>query len=169
MTHAQAPLRRLGRPSRPRLGGRFAAHVQDAPSPPPPPMDAEPVLRPSVAQRCVELGVRLTDKRRRLVEVFDSVGAPIDLDEVWWKAVELELDINRSSLHRLAADLVAAGVLHEIGPGDRRTRYATPLSTRVEIAAAPAEDPTLAEMLVEALARRGVDATNRRIVITVQD
>lgn len=175
MTHAHALLRPRGRPVRPRLGGRFASQATAMASPRPETSPADtPSLRPTVMQRCAELNFRLTDKRRQLVEVFDRVSAPIDLDEAWWKAVELELDVNRSSLHRLAADLVAAGVLNEIGPADRRARFATPLSPTVEIRAtgtAPTvvEDPTLSEMLVETLAKRGLDVTQRRIVITVLD
>jgi len=159
---------------RPRLGGRFATQKAELVVVPPPASIEDPGLRASVARRCDDLGVRLTDKRRRVVELFDLTPMPIDLDQVWWKAVELELDINRSSLHRLAADLVAAGVLCEIGPSDRRTRFATPPSVQVEIAAGEAEaatveDPSLTEMLIEVLASRGVDVTRRRIVISVQD
>lgn len=164
-------LRLNGRRLHPRLGGRLAAQAAA-----PVPMAAATTpdgLRQGVVERCDALGVRLTSKRRRLAELFDLAPGPIDLETVWWKAVEMDLEVNRSSLHRLANDLVTVGVLQEIGVADRRTRYATPPAVSVEIATgdtASAElDPTLIEHLVGALARHGVDATGRRIVISLAD
>lgn len=172
MSQARAMLRLNGRRLHPRLGGRLAAQAA-APEPQPVAAPAQGGLRQSVVERCDALGVRLTSKRRRLAEMFDRTPAPIDLETVWWTAVEMELEVNRSSLHRLANDLVAVGVLREIGVADRRTRYATPPSVSVEIAtdagATLEQDPTLIEHLVEALARHGVDAAGRRIVITLAD
>lgn len=172
MSQASAMLRLNGRRLRPRLGGQFA--VQAAmPEPKPVAAATHDGLRASVVARCEMLGVRLTAKRRRLAEVFDMVPAPIDLETVWWKAVDLELEVNRSSLHRLANDLVAVGVLREIGVSDRRTRYATPPAVAVEITAGASvsteHDPTLIEHLLDALARHGVDAAGRRIVISLAD
>jgi len=165
-------LRLNGRRLRPRLGGQFALQTA-TPEPKPVTAPAHSGLRASVAERCEALGVRLTAKRRRLAEVFDMVPAPIDLETVWWKAVELELEVNRSSLHRLANDLVAVGVLREIGVSDRRTRYATPPAVAVEVivgaGVAAEHDPTLIEHLLDALARHGVDAAGRRIVISLAD
>ena len=174
MSQASAMLRLNGRRLRPRLGGHFAAKIA-APEPKSLAAPARDGLRASVVERCEALGVRLTAKRRRLAEVFDMVPAPIDLETVWWKTVELELEINRSSLHRLANDLVTVGVLREIGVSDRRTRYATPPAVAVEVIVggvapvATEHDPTLIEHLLDALARHGVDAAGRRIVISLAD
>lgn len=132
------------------------------------------VQRPSVVERCAQLGVRLTEKRRRLAEVLDMAPSPIDLEAVWWKAVELGIDVNRSSLHRMCNDLVEVGVLNEIGFADRRGRYATPPTVSLAITDASGQkvssddDATLIELLIEALARNGVDASGRRIVVTVE-
>jgi Fe2+ or Zn2+ uptake regulation protein len=130
-------------------------------------------LRLTVSQRCAELGVRLTDKRRQVVELFDQLGSPIDLDEVWWKACELGVKVNRSSLHRLAGDLVELGVLNVIGLGDRRARFATPLLPVIELATPDGQsrridDPTLSEMLIDAAAAAGMEIGRRKIIITVQ-
>lgn len=169
MTHAYSKLRPRGRAvARPRLAILPSAIEHPLPLPVPSP------LRPSVAQRCAELGVRLTSKRRQVVELLDQVSTPIDLDEVWWKAGEFGIRINRSSVHRLANDLVAAGVLRALGPNpsDRRVRFATPLVARIELAASGAEprtidDPSLAEAIVEALSRHGLSLDGRKITISV--
>lgn len=108
-----------------------------------------------------------------MVDLLDLVEQPLVLEQAWWKAKELGLDINRSSLHRLVASLVDAGVLVEWGPGDRRTRYTTPVSAMVEIDAADGAvhriaDQTLAEMLVEAFTKRGIAIEGRKIVISLK-
>ena len=131
-------------------------------------------VRPTIVERCAELDVRLTDRRRQMVDLLDRVPSPIVLEDAWWLARELDIDINRSSLHRLVGNLVDAGVLVEWGPGDRRTRYTTPVAVQVEIegadgAAQKVEDQTLAEMLVEALGKRGVNIGARKIVVTLKD
>lgn len=130
-------------------------------------------LRLTVSERCAELGVRLTDKRRQVVELFDKLGSPIDLDEVWWKACDLGVKVNRSSLHRLASDLVEIGVLNVIGLGDRRARFATPLLPVIELTTPDGQsrridDPTLSEMLIDLAAAAGMEIGQRKIVITVQ-
>lgn len=165
MSQARALYRLNGQRLRARFDGRSPPH--HAAAPPTPALNA---LRPGVVARCEQLGVRLTEKRRRLVEVFDMVPSPIDLETVWWKAVELKIDVNRSSLHRMCNDLVAVGVLNEIGFADKRGRYATPPAVTLEIAGAePHEDATLVELLIEALAKAGVDTSGRRIVVSVED
>lgn len=131
-------------------------------------------VRPTIVERCAELDVRLTDRRRQMVDLLDRVASPIVLEDAWWLARELEIDINRSSLHRLVANLVDEGVLVEWGPGDRRTRYTTPVSVQVEIetddgSTQRVDEQTLVEMLVEALGKRGVTIGGRKIVVTLKE
>ena len=171
MSQARALYRLNGQRLRARVGGPLAPRAGSS--------DADPAMlrdveRQSVVERCDALGVRLTEKRRRLAEVLDMVPSPIDLEAVWWKAVELKIDVNRSSLHRMCNDLVEVGVLNEIGFPDRRSRYATPPAVGLAITGADgalvssSEDATLVELLIEALAKSGVDASGRRIVVTVE-
>ena len=173
MSQARAIHRLNGqRPRVKRVETRVAPHeVTSAPTPLRP---GPASIRPGVVARCDALGVRLTAKRRRLAEILDMVPSPIDVETAWWKMVELKIETNRSSLHRFVHDLVAVGVLREIGFSDRRGRYATPADVTLEIAdraGAPiaSQDATLMELIIETLSRNGVDPSGRRIVISVAD
>ncbi|NQE63739.1 hypothetical protein [Caulobacter sp. RHG1] len=175
MSQARALYRLNGQRLRARVGGPLAPRVAPPQTAAIDPATLHDVQRPSVVERCEQLGVRLTEKRRRLAEVLDMVPSPIDLEAVWWKAVELQIDVNRSSLHRMCNDLVEVGVLNEIGLADRRGRYATPPAVSLAITTAEGEtvsvsdDATLVELLIEALARTGIEASGRRIIVSVED
>ncbi|WP_165186638.1 hypothetical protein [Caulobacter soli] len=107
--------------------------------------------------------------------LFDQVDMPIVVEQVWLKSRELGLDVNRSMLFRLAADLVKFGVLEPLGHDDRRDRFATPLSLPIEIhapgldVARSVHSPALGELLVEVLGDLGQSLAGRRIMISVID
>lgn len=144
-------------------------HAQTQPPQQVPPIDGP---RQAVSDRCARIGLKLTDKRRELIDLLDAMQAPFDMEQVWWAAHHRGQRVNRSTLHRLVVDLVAAGVLNEIGSVDRQRRFAPPLPVDVQVQTPdgriPVDDATLAEMLARVAASSGLAVGRGRIVISVE-
>lgn len=162
--------RSIARPAGPRsLRERriaaFSTPSVDAPS-------GAPRLRCRLDQRCLALGVTLTEERRALARIFDETDAPLSTAEVWNRARELALKASRSHVHQLIKSLLALGVLivAEAGPP---IRYATPLALRMALRTRGDQDPLLIEapLAIEALAaallRAGQRLDSRDIEITL--
>ncbi len=137
--------------------------------------DAHPgPSRPSIAQRCAAMGVRLTAKRQRIATALDGIEGPFALEEAFFRCRDLGLDVNRSSVYRLISSLVDARVLTLVGRDNRRDLYGAPLPVELLIETSdhtPAriDDPVLVEMLVAAAARMGVTVAGGQILLSVVD
>ena len=118
-------------------------------------MDNAPTrLRWTLDQRCLTVGVTLTEEWRTLARIFDDTDAPLTVSEVWNRARGLGLKASRSHVNHLIQSLLALGVLIVTDAG-RTIRYATPLAVRMTLRAQDGQAPLAIDdpLAVEALAR----------------
>lgn len=80
---------------------------------------------PTLAGRCRAAGLKLTPRRLSVMALFDDVDHPVDFEEAqaWMTAAGVRMSM--SSLYRLIADLVAAGMVMELRNEGRRRYLAT--------------------------------------------
>jgi hypothetical protein len=135
-------------------------------------VDNVPRLRCSVDQRCLELGVTLTEEWRGLARIFDETDTPLSAGDVWRRARMLDLKASRSHAHHLIKTLLALGVL-VVAESTPPVRYATPLAVRMTLrtpddsASLSIEDPQAIEALAAALRRAGQRLESRDIEIAL--
>ncbi len=68
----------------------------------------------TAAEDCAAAGLRLTPRRRALVVVLEDANAPISIESYHARLDALGLRTSRSTLYKLVADLLEAGVLTEL-------------------------------------------------------
>lgn len=155
-----------------RLHKRYASHLALPAKPEHASESASRPGRPSIAQRCAALGVRLTEKRREMAVVLDEIDGPFALEDAFYRCRDRGLGVNRSSVYRLITSLLDARVLTLVGRDHRRDLYGAPLPVELVIEApdhsqARIDDPVLVEMLVAAAARMGVNVASGQILVSI--
>lgn len=117
-------------------------------------------LRCTVDQRCLALGVVLTQDQRTLARIFDESDIPMTAGEVWGRARTLGLKASRSHVYVLVRRLLSLSVLI-ITQAGRTVRYAVPMSIRVTVRTQADQpqleiiDPNTIETLVAYLMKSG--------------
>lgn len=135
---------------------------------------ASPRLRWTVDQRCLALGVVLTEERRTLAKIFDETDTPMTAGEVWSRARALGLKASRSHVYLLAKHLLAQGVLI-ITEAGRTIRYAVPMAVRITVRARDGHpaldivDPIAIEALVASLLKGGRRIEGHDIAVDLVD
>jgi len=105
-----------------------------------------------------------------VIALFDHAEHPVDIDEAYDRVIATGGRMSRSSLYRLIADLVAAGLVMELRVGERRRFLAAhkALACRLEDgdgAAVEAETSELRALLTRMAFDAGLPLTGQATVV----
>ena len=77
----------------------------------------------TIAKRCADRGLRMTEQRRTIADVLDQATDHPDVEELYARASNRDPKISIATVYRTVKLLEEAGILEKVDFGDGRARY----------------------------------------------
>ena len=77
----------------------------------------------SIIFRCEDLGLRMTDQRRTIATILDSVIDHPDVEELYGRINKVDKSISLATVYRTVKLFEELGILEKLEFGDGRARY----------------------------------------------
>ncbi|MEL6947128.1 MAG: Fur family transcriptional regulator [Pseudomonadota bacterium] len=78
---------------------------------------------PSLEQRCINHGMRMTEQRRVIARILEAAQDHPDTEELYRRAADIDPRISISTVYRTVAMFEDAGIIERHVFGDGRARY----------------------------------------------
>jgi len=78
---------------------------------------------PSLEQRCIKHGMRMTEQRRVIARILEAAEDHPDTEELYNRASKVDARISISTVYRTVALFEDAGIIERHDFGDGRARY----------------------------------------------
>ncbi|PWE34185.1 transcriptional repressor [Maritimibacter sp. 55A14] len=80
-------------------------------------------MREPIIDRCEAKGLRMTEQRRVIARVLESVRDHPDAEELYARASEVDPNISLATIYRTVKLFEEAGIIEKVEFGDGRARY----------------------------------------------
>ena len=77
----------------------------------------------SIIKRCETQGLRMTDQRRTIATLLDSITDHPDVEELYRRINEVDRSISLATVYRTVKLFEESGILEKLEFGDGRARY----------------------------------------------
>ncbi len=77
----------------------------------------------SLEQRCIEIGMRMTEQRRVIARVLEQSNDHPDTEELYYRASKVDSNISISTVYRTVSLFEDAGIIERHEFRDGRARY----------------------------------------------
>ena len=77
----------------------------------------------SIIKRCETQGLRMTDQRRTIATLLDSITDHPDVEELHRRINEVDMSISLATVYRTVKLFEESGILEKLEFGDGRARY----------------------------------------------